>query len=381
MNRARVLCVDDEPHVLEALQRVLRASFDVSTAIGGTAALQLLRAGAQFDVIVSDMRMPEMNGAQLLSEVRQLAPDTVRILLTGQADLDAAVAAVNEGHIFRFLTKPCAPESLTIALRAAALQHRLLTAERVLLAQTLVGAARALSEALALSHPEAFGPASRQHERARLVAETLGVLDAWHVEVASILASLGYVVLPAEVLSKWMLDEPLDDSERAMVKRIPSVVETVLSSIPRLEKVREVLKSLGTLERPADAPKPSNLGAPIGARILRALLDLGLAEARHGDTRQGLVEISARRDFYGSNVLDAVLAVCAPEASVIRALPIREIGIGMVLLEPLKSTTGMTVLARGQRVTPQLLERLKNYQVKLQLAEPVRCEVPSGSIR
>jgi hypothetical protein len=80
-------------------------------------------------------------------------------------------------------------------------------------------------------------------------------------------------------------------------------------------------------------------------------------------------------------VLDAVLAVCAPEASVIRALPIREIGIGMVLLEPLKSTTGMTVLARGQRVTPQLLERLKNYQVKLQLAEPVRCEVPSGSIR
>lgn len=374
--RATVLCVDDEPHVLEGLQRVLRPHFAVSVSSSGPLALARVKAGEEFDILLSDMRMPEMSGAQLLYEFKSQAPDTVRILLTGQADLESAIAAVNEGHIFRFLMKPCAPSTLTNTLRAAALQRRLLCAERVLLQQTLVGSVRALSEVLALTHPDAFGSNARQHERARLVAAKLGVADAWHVEVASMLAAIRYALLPGEVIDKLAAGAALDDAEREMVARVPSVVESVLANIPRLELVREALKHADPDEQ-RRASKASNLGTPIGARVLTAILDLGRAESRLGDTRAALEEIGARREFYGGNVYDAVVAVCTPQPSTLRGLNLEELRVGMLLLEPVKTETGMVVIPRGERVSAQLLERLKNFSTKFRLRQPIRCEVPS----
>lgn len=99
------------------------------------------------------MQMPNMNGAAFLTEVRKRCSDVSRVLLTAQADIESACAAVNRGQTFRFLTKPCPPEELRAALNDAVAQHRLITSERVLLEQTLVGSVRALSEVLALVHP------------------------------------------------------------------------------------------------------------------------------------------------------------------------------------------------------------------------------------
>lgn len=101
--RPRVLCVDDEPRVLAALARTLHRHFALTTAASGAGGLELLRREGPFAVVVSDLRMPGMDGVAFLARVREAAPDTVRVLLTGQADLAAAVAAVNEGNIFRFL--------------------------------------------------------------------------------------------------------------------------------------------------------------------------------------------------------------------------------------------------------------------------------------
>src|SRR4051812_5630356 len=107
MKHARVLCVDDEPNVLEGLTRVLHRKCILLTATSGREAMTILAGSAPIHVIVSDMRMPEMNGAKLLAECRRCSPDTVRLLLTGHADMQAAISAVNEGQVFRFLTKPC----------------------------------------------------------------------------------------------------------------------------------------------------------------------------------------------------------------------------------------------------------------------------------
>ncbi|HEY0462627.1 MAG TPA: response regulator, partial [Polyangiaceae bacterium] len=101
----RILCVDDEPRVLDGLQRVCHNGFTVETAGSGAEALALLDRGEVFEVIVSDMQMPQMNGTALLAEFRTRAPDTIRVLLTGQADINAAITAVNHGQIFRFLSK------------------------------------------------------------------------------------------------------------------------------------------------------------------------------------------------------------------------------------------------------------------------------------
>src|SRR5579864_3783237 len=137
---ASVLFVDDEPHLLDGIARALRNEFDVRTATSAAEGLRVLKCSGPFAVVVSDMRMPEMNGAQFLGRVRELAPDTVRIILSGQSDMQQTIAAVNEGHIFRFLSKPCDTQSLLTVVRMGVEQHRLIVAEKVLLEQTLTGA-------------------------------------------------------------------------------------------------------------------------------------------------------------------------------------------------------------------------------------------------
>jgi len=106
----KILCVDDEPNVLKAYKRGLRSNFAIDIATSGGEALQFIESRGPYAVIVSDMRMPQMNGIELLNTVKQCAPDTVRIMLTGNADQQTAIDAVNPGEIFRFLNKPCQPE-------------------------------------------------------------------------------------------------------------------------------------------------------------------------------------------------------------------------------------------------------------------------------
>ena len=128
----RVLFVDDEPQLLEAIQRTLRKQVDLQTAGGGEEGLRVLREEGPFALVVSDMRMPVMNGAQFLGKVREQAPDTVRVILSGQADFQATIAAVNEGHIYRFLSKPCPFDQLLAAVHDGLNQHRLVTAGQML---------------------------------------------------------------------------------------------------------------------------------------------------------------------------------------------------------------------------------------------------------
>ena len=134
----RVLLVDDEPAVLSGLRRQLRADYDIRTATSAAAGLELIATDGPFDVVVCDMRMPDMDGAAFLARVRSIARDTTRILLTGQADIDTAMAAVNEGQIFRFLSKPCPAQTLRECLTDAVYQHHRTQAEHQIIDQWLL---------------------------------------------------------------------------------------------------------------------------------------------------------------------------------------------------------------------------------------------------
>src|SRR3954465_9092456 len=125
----RVLFVDDEPNVLDGIRRQLRNRVDIETANSASAGLDIIKAQGPFAVVVSDMRMPEMNGARFLAKVNEMAPHTVRMVLSGQADLDSTVAAVNDGHIFRFLMKPCDTDKLIESINCGIEQYRLVNAE------------------------------------------------------------------------------------------------------------------------------------------------------------------------------------------------------------------------------------------------------------
>ncbi len=131
--RPRILCVDDEPDLLAGLVDTLHRRFDVSVAVGGSEGLRALCDDGPFAVVMADFSMPDMNGAEFLALACASAPDTVRVLLTGHASVQSAMAAVNEGHVFRILTKPCFGPELVRALEDAVDQCRMITADRALL--------------------------------------------------------------------------------------------------------------------------------------------------------------------------------------------------------------------------------------------------------
>ncbi|HEY6557891.1 MAG TPA: response regulator [Polyangiaceae bacterium] len=375
MTMGSILCVDDEPRLLEALERILFGKFEVTTAANGEEALLRLARGERFDVVLSDMRMPGMTGAALLAEFLRLAPDTVRVLLTGQSDMNAAIAAVNEGQIFRFLAKPCSQHTLISALENAVAQHRLITAEKVLLEQTLVGSVRALTEVLALAHPEAFGGGPQRYERARAIAERLGVPDPWHVEVACMLATVGYAVLPNDVTAKLNRGEVLDSAEVEMLAQVPAVAERVLAHIPRLERVRDVLAYQRLWLPGAERGQGSRAPPPIGARILRALHDFRVAETREGSPERALEILHQCAALYGSDVVEALRKECENGALRVRSLTLRDLRPGMIFAADVTLESGTLLVSRGQRVTVQLLQRLMNFRAR-RIKEPILCAMP-----
>jgi response regulator RpfG family c-di-GMP phosphodiesterase len=311
-DNARILLVDDEPKVLDGLERHLALDYDVFKATSGREGLEILEQESEeqpFAMVISDMRMPEMNGAAFLAAVRRGYPDTTRVLLTGQSDFESAVSAVNDGQLFRFLTKPCPPTVLLGTVEAAIDQHRLITAEKVLLEQTLRGAVQALMETLAMASPSAFGHAKRTEHRVAELLDVLGAEDRWPIEVAGMLAHLPLITLPPDVLERYQKGAVLSADERKMVARLPEVAVELLGPIPRLGPVREILryqqKGFDGGGSPADDLAGKEL--PLGARILRVVLDQQSLEARGLDAETVRDTLRSRAKSYDPEVLEALL--------------------------------------------------------------------------
>ncbi len=364
-DRPHILCVDDEPHILESLRDTLRRTFDVSTAASGPQGLaQLDAAPGKFAVIISDMQMPVMSGAVFLREARRMAPDAVRMLLTGYADVDSAVSAVNEGQLFRFLTKPCRSADLIEACRAAHDQHRLQTAERDLLEHTVKGSVKALVDTLALASPAAFGRSARVRKLVAATTQELGLADGWEVEMAALLVNLGAVTLPPETAEKLYAGAALTPGEQEMVDRIPDQTRRILGNIPRLEGVIEILKNYpratGHARALGDMSEVSD-----GSRILRMALDFDDLEARGADRDIALSTLQGRGSAYDANLLDALARAVgrSPAHVTVREIRTGQLRAGMMLASDIRSDTGSLLIARGHTATEQLVTRLMNLRV------------------
>jgi response regulator RpfG family c-di-GMP phosphodiesterase len=374
--RPRILCVDDEPNVLEGLGRTLRSHFVVESATEGRVALDLLRSAGPFAVVMSDQRMPQMTGVQFLAHARVVSPSSVRVLLTGQADMESAIAAVNEGNIFRFLTKPCATDVLLKALEACCEQHRLITSEKVLLEQTLHGSIKALVDILSLVNPLVFGRATRVRQSVEQLMTHFQIRERWPVEVAAMLSQIGCVTLPAATLDKLYKGETLSKPEQDMVDRMPSVAEKCLSNIPRIDSVREILRQSGfqfaRAKQRSDAAIEEEI--PWGARALKVALDFDLLESGDAAKDHPMAIMRGRKGWYDPEILQVFAAMRGnpQDKTQMLELAVREVRVGMTFGEDLKSGKGLLLIARGQEVTPALLERMKNFSAELAIREPVR---------
>jgi response regulator RpfG family c-di-GMP phosphodiesterase len=379
----KILFVDDEPNVLAAFQRQLHRQFNVATALGPLAGLTLLKNAGDFSVVVADMRMPEMNGVEFLAKVRTLAPDVVRLMLTGNADQTTAIEAINEGHIFRFLNKPCPSEKLVESLEAALRQHQLIIAERELLEKTLSGSINVLTEILSLTEPKSFGHTQVLRDNMRRLADYLKIDRAWELEVAALLSHIGHVTVPPEVLLKVRSGHSLTVGEQDMFLRLPAIGGNLLAQIPRLEEVSQIIlyqnKRFDGSGFPCD--KISGAEIPLGARLLKALYDLSQIESEGVARHDALQQMRLRAGWYDPQILDAIgacfeIETHRPGQVAKPPLPVTFAGlrVGHDLVSDVQTRDGTLIISKGNRITPALIHRLRNFSALSGIKEPIYVE-------
>lgn len=362
----RILCVDDEPNLLAALERNLFGQFDVVTANGGEAGLAALAEGPPFDAIVSDMRMPGMDGAAFLALARERAPDTVRILLTGQADAESAIAAINRGAIFRFLCKPCPTEELVATLQqAVGLRHRTLV-ERELLSTTLASTTKMLTEVLSMVAPWAFQRSAMLQLCVRHVTRKLPWPDAWAVQVAAALSHIGCVSVPGDIIQRDFADDELSEDERKLVDAHPEVAHRLLAAIPRLEAVAEMVRYQA---RPA--PPDASAEVARGAQLLRASLHMVRCLARRDPLPRALQSLKSLNPAVAYDIVEALGDLRLSIDSGTRKARIRELIPGWRIEQDVVTKRGMMLLAHGSELSVTAIVALRNLHAAGAISEPL----------
>lgn len=365
----RLLCVDDEPELLASLKLNLRKRYQVTVAESGPAALALF-AGARdgnppFDVVVSDMRMPRMSGAELLAELRRRFPDMPRLLLSGQADLDSTISAINEARIARFLTKPCATDHLIEAVDDALEVARLARAERELLDQTLNGTVGLLTEVLGLISVAAYGRTQRVETLVTHLSTAVGRPVPWDLALAAKLSQLGYVVVH-------------DELEGGAGAHAAEVAAGLLANIPRMDPVAWIVghqHDPGPVGEGQDVQHWPKRAA--SAEILR------LAVAFDGLTSAGASPRDAHGLIAGSStppprmLLDALSALRLDALALVEAsVTVRQLAPGMHLVQDVVAASGLKLAAAGTVLNGAMIGRIRSFTERVGVPEPIEVRVP-----
>ena len=356
----KILCVDDEESILRGFQLNLRKDFELHLASNGVEGLEVFDREGGFALVLSDMRMPQMDGATMLSAIKQKDPEVVTVLLTGHTDFESAMSAVNEGSIFRMLSKPCPPEMLIRVLGDGLAQHDLVKSKRILLDQTLRGAVDALAQSLSTAKPLFFGRAQRVRRIANELSETLKLKDAWRVDIASIFSQLAYISLPESVSEDVYYKKDLTPGVKEMVRRFPEDTEKIIEKIPGLEDVGEILGKLTVQHR---FEEDDDTGLRRAASILRVALDFDYYEEQGHDRSLIVQTLKSRKDDYDPEVTDCLsqLLVVAEQKYRLEEITIRKLEVGMRLAQELRLSDGLLVASSGADVDRQLLKVIRNY--------------------
>jgi CheY-like chemotaxis protein len=370
----RVLFVDDEPNILDSIRRQLRKTHDILTATGGVEALALLKDTGPVALVVSDMRMPGMNGAELLTRIHQEYPDTVRMILSGQADLESTISAINNGHIFRFLTKPCHEDALRAAVSAGLEQYELITTRKELLEKTLQGLVEMLTDILGIANPVARRRTGRVRQYSAAIASALKFTMPWDLRLATLLSQLGCITLPTTLLDKLYAGTPLDDEEQRLYRRHPEVAATLIRRIPQLGPVAAMVARQQQITDfsalPADVGEwPAESIASVILAVATALDDLMAAGEQPADA---LKRMEQSMPGLPKAIVAAVRAVHMHSAYMdICWVSFAELRPGMVLDEDIVADNGETLMFRGEEITSPLLTQLREATAAASAGEPV----------
>lgn len=375
MNK-RVLFIDDDENILSSFKRNLRKDFDIETTSSPEEGLALIKSTAAnpFAVIVSDLKMPKISGIDVLRGARQFSPNSVRIMLTGYADIDTAIEAVNEGNIFRFLTKPCSIEILKQTLNTCAEQHRLIMAEKELLRDTLQGSVRMLVNVLSMHSPDVFGRCENVKKLVSSILSRVKVGQAWQLEVASMIAYLGYIALPTEIINKVTNNAELTADQLELYTTYPETGAKLVANIPRLGGVAELIKKQRAVIN-------GSRKEPVPVRILNIALEY-LELEKNSSAHNAFTVIKSKENLYGSDLISALeQSVEMRSGYSLRSLKIIQLREHMILDEDVLTVDGLLLAKKGQELNEIIIMRLVNYGKSCGVKEPIKVLVVADSER
>lgn len=356
----KILCVDDEESILRGFQLNLRNKFEIHLASDGQDGLEVFKREGGFAVVLSDMRMPRMNGAEMLAAIKKLNPEVVTVLLTGYTDFESAMAAVNEGNVFRMLSKPCPPQTLNKVLTDAVEQHDLICSKRILLDQTLRGAVDALAQSLATSQPLFFGRAQRLRRICNALADQLDMPEPWQVGMAAIFSQVAYSSIPNHLSDAIYHRKELTPEVKSMVSDLPEETLKIVDLIPGLEGIKMILQRIDVQHK---FETEDGSGIRTGASILKVALDFDYYSEQGHEEPLIISTLHSRSEVYDPHVVEALrnyLSVNLENYALAEISP-KDLREGMILVEDLLLHDGMLIASGGADVDRQLLKVIRNY--------------------
>jgi putative nucleotidyltransferase with HDIG domain len=404
---ATLLFVDDEQNILSSLKRLFRPTgHTILTAGGGDEALAILEQQT-VDLVISDMRMPGMDGAQLLARVAKKYPDTMRILLTGFADMEATIRAVNEGNIYKYISKPWEDNDIKISVRHA-LEIKYLQAERDRLLELTTKQNEELkdlnanlekkveerTEALKQAHESlrknyfssikifsnlielhegsGTGHSKRVAENSQKVALKLGLDQelAQQVFFAALLHDVGKIALSEDVNKRPF--NALSSAEKKTVAKHPVLGDALLMGFEPLTEASKIVRSHHEYLDGSGYPDMlSGDEIPMGARILAVISDYdslinGMLVPKRltaEEARQYLITNKGR--LYDPKVVDAFLDIPAHDVKSVASSKIKvevsDLKPGMVLANDLVTRSGILLLSEGYILNEILIEKISRF--------------------
>lgn len=416
-----VLCVDDEKSILSSLKRLFRPTgYRFLTAENGPAGLKILET-ENVDLVISDMRMPGMDGAEFLEHVAKKWPKAQRVLLTGFADMKSTIAAVNRGKIYKYIAKPWDDNDLLataeqaierkqiederdrlvvltrkqneqlqilngelevkVAERTADLAKMLeeLNSSHEALKKNYVATLRGFSSLLELKDASNPGHARRVADYARRLASELGLnaRDTQQLVFASLLHDIGKLAIPDRLLKKPF--NALNSEERVEMARHPVIGHSVLSQIEPLAEAAEIVRHYHeNFDGTGYPDKLAGKDIPLGARILSVAyefesLQSGVLTSQKlslNDAKAFIIRNRVKR--FDPDVVKAFVKifgeVCKPPENIVmkiseaRKTPPAELVEGMVLMQDIVTKDGVLLLNKGKRLNEGLARYLQEYE-------------------
>ena len=345
-----VLFIDDDPNILRGIKRNLGRRFNICTSETVDEALALIELN-DFPVVVSDMQMPNMNGADFLILVKQLSPSTVRILLTGESKMQDAIKAINESGIYKFLTKPCPSELLIETVEQAMKLHSSNRLEQLILDKTVKGITLILVDVFKMVSPQIFKRNFTIIKKLREVLKNKRRFKRWDLEIACLLMYLGSVHYRFSDYDHMYKSENMS---KVLLKS-----SEMLKKVPKFEYVSEILCNLSILYQGGNDIKKIDGES----ELLKLMIDY---EYLKNDSRF-LIKM---RNLYSDKVTDEFPELF--EKSLYeKSVSFDEVKLGHSVVQDVKTNSGAIIVKQGEIVSPRILSTVKIFGSKGLLVEPI----------